>query len=76
VMIVGSDPVAVDVVGLAVLKRLGSNEAIMGTPVFEQEQIARAVEVGLGVGRPDLIEFVTPDQASRDYAESLRPWLS
>lgn len=76
VMIVGSDPVAVDVVGLAVLKQLGSNEAIMGTPVFEQEQIARAVEVGLGVGRPDLIEFVTPDQTSREYAESLRPWLN
>jgi uncharacterized protein (DUF362 family) len=76
VMIAGDDPVAVDVVGLAVLRQLGSNEAIMGTPVFEQEQIARAVEVGLGVGRADLIEFVTPDQASRDYVDSLRPWLN
>lgn len=76
VMIVGDDPVAVDVVGLAVLKQLGSNPAIMETPVFEQEQIARAVEIGLGVGSPDLIELVTPDEASRLYAETLRPWLS
>jgi uncharacterized protein (DUF362 family) len=76
VVIAGDDPVAVDVVGLAVLKRLGSNDAIMSTPVFQQEQIARAVEIGLGVGSPDLIEFVTPDAASREYAESLRPLMA
>jgi uncharacterized protein (DUF362 family) len=76
VMIVGDDPIAIDVVGLAVLKRLGSNEAIMGRGVWEQEQIERAVELGLGVDRPELIEFVTPDAASRDYAESLRPLLA
>ncbi len=75
VMIAGSDPVAVDAVGLAVLKQLGSNAAIMDTPVFEQEQIVRAVEVGLGVDSPDLIEIVTPDPVSRAYATTLRPLL-
>jgi uncharacterized protein (DUF362 family) len=75
VVIAGHDPVAVDVVGLAVLKRLGSNAAIMDTPVFEQEQIARAVELGLGVDRADLIELVTPDAASRAYAAGLRAFL-
>ncbi len=76
VMIAGDDPVAVDAVGVAVLRKLGSNEAIMNTPVFQQEQIARAVDIGLGVGSPDLIEFVTPDAATRDYAESLRPLMA
>jgi uncharacterized protein (DUF362 family) len=76
VVIAGSDPVAMDVVGLSILKRLGSNPAIMETPVFAQEQIARAVEIGLGVGSPDLIEFVTPDRASREYAEGLRPLMA
>jgi uncharacterized protein (DUF362 family) len=51
VMIAGDDPVAVDAVGIAVLKELGSNAAIMGTRIFEQEQIARAVELRLGAAR-------------------------
>jgi uncharacterized protein (DUF362 family) len=76
VVIAGHDPVAVDVVGLAALKRLGSNAAIMDTPVFEQEQIARAVELGLGVDRADLIDLVTPDAASRAYADELREFLA
>lgn len=72
VVIAGSDPVAIDAVGLAVLRRLGSNDAIMGTPVFEQEQIARAVEAGLGASSADEIEFVTGDEVSRVYADGLR----
>jgi uncharacterized protein (DUF362 family) len=76
VVIAGADPVAVDVVGLAILKHLGSNEAIMSRGVWEQEQIARAVEVGLGIGSPDLIELVTPDPASQLYAETLRPLMA
>ncbi|HSH13358.1 MAG TPA: DUF362 domain-containing protein, partial [Desulfurivibrionaceae bacterium] len=49
VMLAGTDRVAIDAVGLAVLKQMGSNRKIMETPIFEQEQIARAVELGLGV---------------------------
>jgi uncharacterized protein (DUF362 family) len=48
VMIAGDDRVAVDAVGLAMLKLLGANEAIMSRDIFQQEQIARAVELGLG----------------------------
>ena len=76
VFIAGSDRVAVDAVGLAVLKDLGSNEAIMKTKIFEQEQIARAVEVGLGVSGPAGIAFVTPDKASADYAGKLKGILA
>jgi uncharacterized protein (DUF362 family) len=68
VMIAGNDRVAVDAVGLAVLKELGSNQAIMGRKIFAQEQIARAVELGLGVSGPDAIELVTRDAESRAYA--------
>jgi uncharacterized protein (DUF362 family) len=68
VMIAGDDRVAVDAVGLAVLKELGANDAIMGRRIFEQEQIARAVELGLGVRSPGEIELVTADLESRAYA--------
>lgn len=76
VMIAGHDRVAVDAVGLAMLKLLGSNDAIMGRRIFEQEQMARAVELGLGVRSADEIDLVTGDAESRSVAESLRPILA
>ena len=76
VIIVGTDRVAVDALGLAVLKNLGSNEAIMSTKIFEQEQMQRAVELGLGVSKPDQIEIVTGDAESRAYAGSLKEILA
>lgn len=71
VIVAGTDRLAIDAVGLAILKDLGSNRAIMDTKIFEQEQIARAVELGLGVARPEDIELVADDDAGRQYAEKL-----
>lgn len=76
VMLCGRDRIALDAVGLSVLKHLGSNSAIMDTPIFEQEQIARAVELGLGITGPGEIEIVTDDPESEAYAEKLRAILS
>jgi len=75
VIIAGTDRVAADAVGLAVLKEIGSNKAIMGKKIFEQEQIARAVEIGLGATGPERIEIVTGDQESKGYADKLRAIL-
>ncbi len=71
VIVAGTDCIAVDAVGLAILKHLGSNEAIMSTKIFAQEQIQRAVELGLGVTGPEQIEIVTADAASRAYGDAL-----
>jgi uncharacterized protein (DUF362 family) len=77
VMIAGHDRIAVDAVGLAMLKSLGANQAIMGRPVFQQEQIARAVELKLGVASADAIDMVTPpDGDSRACADRLRTILA
>jgi len=76
VMIAGHDRVAVDAVGVAMLKLLGSNHAIMSRGVFEQEQIARAVELGLGASGPDAIDIVTPNAESRAVADDLRKILA
>ncbi len=75
VVLAGTDRIAIDAVGLAVLKELGSNAAIMDTPIFRQEQIARAVELGLGVGGPEGIALLTGDAASGAYAGRLRAVL-
>ena len=75
-VLAGHDRVAIDAVGLAILKELGANEAIMGTPIFRQEQMARAVELGLGARGPDEIELVTGDPESAAYADGLQPILA
>jgi len=76
VFVGGTNRVAVDAVGIAILKELGSNDAIMSKRIFEQEQIQRAVEIGLGPGNPDQIELVTPDAASRAYADKIKAILA
>jgi len=76
VVVAGTDRIAVDAVGLAVLKNHGANDAIMSKKIFEQEQIARAVEVGLGIKTPAQIEIVTADAGSRDYAGKLKEILA
>jgi uncharacterized protein (DUF362 family) len=72
VIVAGTDRIAIDAVGLAILKHHGSNDAIMSKKIFEQEQIARAVELELGVRTPDQIELVTGDAESADYAAKLK----
>ena len=74
-MLAGRDRIALDAVGLAILKSLGSNSAIMDTPIFKQEQIARAVELGLGVTRAEDIEIVTNDDVSAKAAVRIRDIL-
>jgi len=71
VFVAGTDRVAVDAVGVAILKDLGSNDAIMGRPIFAQEQIARAVEVKLGVQGPSEIALVSDDAEGRAYADRI-----
>jgi hypothetical protein len=45
-------------------------------PIFQQEQIARAVELGLGVSSAAGIELNTDDPDSRAYADALQPILA
>ena len=75
VIIAGTDRIAIDAVGLSILKELKSNKVIMEGKIFEQEQIARAVELGLGVSKPEDIEIVADDEEGRSYAERLREIL-
>ena len=76
VFLAGDDRIAIDAVGLAILKELGSNQTIMSNKIFEQEQIKRAVELGLGIDNPSKIEFITPDRTSREYASKLEKILA
>ena len=69
VLLASTDRVAIDAVGIAALKTMGANTAIMNTPIFQQEQIVRAVELGIGAGSVDDIEVVAVDNNSNDYRD-------
>ncbi len=72
VFLASSDRVAIDATGLAILKMLGSNAAIMNRRIFDQEQIARAVELGLGASSPSEIDLVAADEGSRETSDRVR----
>jgi uncharacterized protein (DUF362 family) len=71
VFLASTDRVAIDAVGVAILKFLGSNESIMKPKIFEQEQIARAVELGLGVSSPSEIDVIPADEKSKGYRDQV-----
>jgi uncharacterized protein (DUF362 family) len=70
-----TDRVAIDAAGLAMLKLLGSNRAIMKKKIFKQPQIATAVDLGLGVSSPEEIDLFPTDQGSRTYCEEVKQRL-
>jgi uncharacterized protein (DUF362 family) len=76
VMVLGSDRVAVDAVGVAVLRMHGGNATISRGRVFDQEQIARAAQLGLGATGPEQIDLVTDDPESKKIAERVRQTLA
>jgi uncharacterized protein (DUF362 family) len=76
VMLAGTDRVAIDAVGVAILRLLGTTPEVSRGSIFEQEQIARAVELGLGVSSAKQIQFVTGDAKSEAFAVRVRDILA
>ena len=74
-ILAGTDRVAIDAVGVAVLRHFGTTPEISRGPIFEQEQISRAVDLGLGVGSADQIELITDDSESAAYARQIQEIL-
>jgi uncharacterized protein (DUF362 family) len=68
VILAGTDPIAMDAVGVAILRLFGATAAVSKGSIFDLEQIARAVELDLGVDTPQKINLITPDAASLDFA--------
>jgi uncharacterized protein (DUF362 family) len=75
VVLAGTDRVAIDAVGVALLRHFGTTPEVSRGKIFEQEQLARAVELRLGVSRPEQIELVTGDRESAEYAKQIRSIL-
>ncbi|NNE97469.1 MAG: DUF362 domain-containing protein [Pyrinomonadaceae bacterium] len=72
VVLVGTDRVAIDAIGVAILRHFGTTSEVQKGKIFEQEQIAQAVKLGVGISSPEKIEFLTDDKESADYVNSIK----
>jgi uncharacterized protein (DUF362 family) len=59
IVLAGKDRVAIDAVGLAILRVVGTESWIADKSVWKQVQIAEAVRIGLGVKGPDEVKLVS-----------------
>ena len=76
VILAGTDPVAIDAVGVAILRHFGTTPAVSKGAIFQQEQIAQAVALGLGADGPDSIELITDNPDSKAYAAEIQQILA
>jgi len=76
-ILASTDRIALDAVGVAILRNYETTPEVLSGAVFEQEQIRRAVQLELGVATPDDIELVpAQDRESCDWADLIRQKLS
>ena len=76
VMLASTDRIAIDAVGIAILRRLGTTETVAAGSIWSQAQIRRAADLGLGAVSADAVELVTADSASAQMADRLRPFFN
>ncbi|MFX0074308.1 MAG: DUF362 domain-containing protein [Candidatus Hermodarchaeota archaeon] len=76
VFVAGTDKIAIDVVGVAILRILGTTPEVTNGSIFEQEQIKRAIELNLGIKGPSDIEFLTDSKESKALVLKIKQELT
>lgn len=71
-LLAGNDRVAMDAVGVAILRLYDTTPEVARGKIFEQEQIRRACELGLGVSSAGEIDLVPLDPEAEAFAD--RVW--
>ena len=76
VFVAGTDKVAIDAVGVALLRILGTTPEVTNGSIFEQAQIKRAVELGVGITSPEEIEIITDSEESEKLVRQIKEKLA
>lgn len=71
-----TDRVALDAAGVAALKMHGTTDHLEDRLIYEQDQIKRATELGLGAARPQDIELVPVDEESKAVTRDISAVLA
>jgi uncharacterized protein (DUF362 family) len=75
VIIAGADRVALDAVGVSLLRSYGTMHDVMEGRIFEQDQIARAAQLGVGVGSAADIRLFPLDKTAESVAGRIQVQL-
>lgn len=76
VFVAGTDKIAVDAVGVAILRILRTTPEVSKGPIFKQAQIKRAIELGIGITSPDQIEFITDSEETEKLVAQIKEKLA
>ncbi len=74
-MLASQDRVALDAVGVSILKLYGAKGKVGEADVFEQDQIKRAVELGFGVQSPDQIKLIALNDEAQAEVDRIKKVL-
>ena len=74
-LLASQDRVAIDAVGVAILRMYGAKGKVGEADVFEQDQLRRATELGFGVKSADEIQLTPLNQESRKDVELIQQAL-
>jgi uncharacterized protein (DUF362 family) len=74
-LLASQDRVAIDAVGVAILKMYGAKGKVGEADVFEQDQLKRAAELGFGVKSSNEIQLVPLNSESREDVERIEQVL-
>jgi uncharacterized protein (DUF362 family) len=75
-LMAGEDRVAIDAIGVAVLREYGTTRDVSRGKIMELEQLARASELGIGIHSIDEIELVPVGEGSEKAVQEIRKSLS
>ncbi len=74
-MLASRDRVALDAVGVAILRSRGSTEEVMRGRIFDLDQIKRAAEIGVGVESPEKIRLIPVNDDAAEDVERISEYL-
>ena len=74
-LLASQDRVALDAVGVCILKMYGAKGKIAEAGVFDQEQLKRAAELGFGAKSPEDIQLTPLNKESQVDAEQIEQVL-
>ena len=71
IIMLSNDRIAIDAVGVAILRHYGTTKDVSKGKIFELDQIKRAAELGVGIKSADKIDIVGLDAKSESVAGEL-----
>lgn len=74
-MLASRDRVALDAVGVAILRSHGSTEEVTRGRIFDLDQIKRAAEIGVGVASPEKIRLIPVYDDAAEDVERISEYL-